>query len=242
MSDDTLGMMPRREVFNGVPVPYGAPTEELIRQANGNVPMCWAALVALAHDPSPRASEAIREATRSHDPYLRRAAIEAVASRPSSPDSVSSIVEALADRDGRVVRTACHAAATLGAREARDRVVALMKSSDASTREAALRALRALWDPDDFGAVFEVFRTDRSPRVKKEAAWTLRQHVADDTWQTLLDVWRRDPLHRHRLWACEIGAEFGGSRVVEALLLLRNDQDGSVRRAATKALSSFGAQ
>jgi HEAT repeat protein len=234
-------MKRRPELLNGVPVPYGAPTDELIQQAKGEAPACWAAFLALASDLSSRASEALREAMRSDDPYVRRAAIEAVAARPPDPDHASLIVEALEDPDGRVVHAACDAAATLGIREAHDRVVRLVTSADASTREVAVRALLALWHPADFTAVFDVFRKDRSLRVRKHAAWTLRKYVSEETWQPLFDAWSRDPLHRHRLWACEIAAEFGGPGVREQLSLLRNDQDGLVRRAATKALSAIGA-
>jgi HEAT repeat protein len=226
-------------MLNGVPVPYGAPTDELIQQAKGKAPARWAAFLALARDPSPQASDALREATRSDDPYVRRAAIEAVGARPLDPDSASLIVRALDDPDGRVVRTTCDAAATHRIDAAHDRVVRLVTSPDANTREVAVRALLALWQ-GDFTAVFEVFRKDRSPRVRKEAAWTLRKYVAAETWQPLFDVWSRDSVHRHRLWACEIAAEFGGPGVVEQLSLLRNDQDGLVRRAATKALSAIG--
>jgi len=130
---------------------------------------------------------------------------------------------------------------TFRIREAHDRVVELIKDPDASTREAAVRALRSLWEPDDFAGVFEVFLKDRSQKVKRKAAWTLRGQVVRGTWRPLFDAWCSDALHRHRQWACEIAAEFGGRDVQEQLLLLRNDGDGLVRRAATNALSAIAA-
>jgi HEAT repeat protein len=89
--------------------------------------------------------------------------------------------------------------------------------------------------------VFDTFRTDRSPEVRKEAAWTLRRHVTKETWRTLFDAWHHDSLHRHRCWACEIAADFGGPDLAESLSQLANDEDGLVRRAAKDALSRVGA-
>jgi HEAT repeat protein len=151
------------------------------------------------------------------------------------------MVRALGDPDGAVVRAACHAAAILRIPEAHNRVAELITNPDASTREVALGALRALWESGDFRAVFEVFQKDPSPGVRKEAAWTLRDRVTADTWRPLFEAWHEDPVHRHRLWACEIAAEFGGPDVVGQLSLLRNDHDGLVRRAATNALAVIGA-
>lgn len=50
--------------------------------------------------------------------------------------------------------------------------------------------------------------------------------------------WREDPLHRHRVWACEIAAVFGGADVIEALQMLATDPDGHVRRTAEHALAA----
>jgi len=222
-------------------VPYGVPTQELIQQANGAPPACWAAFVALAQDASSQALQALLEAAHSRDPHIRRAAIEAIASRQLSAAVTSAMIGALSDSDGAVVRAACHAATTLAARDAHERLVGLVASADPLTREVALGALRVLWDPGDFEVVFEVFRRDRSPTVRKKAAWTLRAHVTAETWRPLFEAWRQDPLHRHRLWACEIAAKFGRAEIREYLSMLAEDQDGLVRRAATRALSAIAA-
>jgi HEAT repeat protein len=234
-------MTQRPETLNGVPVPYGAPTQELILQANGAAPACWAAFVALAKDPSSQALQALIEGARGRDPHVRRAAVEAIASRPLNAEIAAVIIGALNDSDGSVVRTACRAAPALRTRDAHDRLIGLIASIDPHTREVALGALKVLWESDDFEVVFEVFRKDRSPRVQNEAASTLRARVTAGTWRPLFEAWRRDPLHRHRLWACEIGAKFGGADILEHLSVLAEDQDGHVRRAATKALSAIAA-
>lgn len=233
-------MKQRPETLNGVPVPYGAPIDELIAQAKGEVPARWVAFVALAHDPSSHARDALREAARSNDSHVRRIAIEALACRAPETDDTFLIVGALRDPDHVVVRTACEAAATLAIREAHDRVVELIVSVDASTREVALCALRQLWQSDDFRPVFRVFQNDPSPEVRKAAAWTLRNYVTADTWRPLFEAWYRDSVHRHRIWACEIAAEYGGPDVAERLKSLTGDQDGLVRRAAENALSAIG--
>jgi HEAT repeat protein len=231
-------MTQKPDRLNGVPVPYGAPTQELIQQANAAAPACWAAFVALAQDPSSQAQQARFEAARNRDPHVRRAAVEAIASRPVDTEIASVIIRALNDSDGAVVRTACDAAATLGTREAHERLVGLIASADSHTREVALRALRALWESRDFAAVFEIVRRDSSPSVQMEAAWTLRAHVTAETWRPLFEAWRRDPIDRHRLWACEIAATFGRADIAEHLSVLAEDQDGLVRRAASHALSA----
>jgi HEAT repeat protein len=234
-------MKRRQQIECGVPVPYGVPTGELVRQAKAQPPARWAAFVALAYDPSAEAADALRDAARDDDPHVRRAAIEAIGARVPDAYDAPLIVGALVDPSNVVVRTACDVAASLRIREAHDRVVQLLKDADANTRQTAARTLRALWEPQDFATLFEVLRSDPSPRVRKEAAWTLRDHVARDTWKALFEIWCRDPLHRHRVWACEIAAEFGGRETADHLSVLRNDNDGLVRRAANKALSAIGA-
>jgi HEAT repeat protein len=224
-------MKGRPQRAHGITVPYGAPTHELIAQTQGETAMRWVAFIALAHDPSSDARDALRRATRSPDPHVRRAAIEALSCRTVEPDDAALIVSAFADAAGHVVRTACEAAASARIRDAHAHVLALVSCADAATRRTALRALRHLWQADDFGAVFRVFQEDQSPEVRNEAAWTLR------AWVRLFAAWHRDGLHRHRLWACEIAREFGAHEVADSLAALTTDRDGLVRRAAKQALS-----
>src|SRR5437588_551242 len=81
------------------------------------------------------------------DPYLRRAALEAIGDHPSGRDASDVVLSMLHDRNGFVVRTACDVAAVLGLAGAHDRILELVGASEEATRLSALRALEGLWMP-----------------------------------------------------------------------------------------------
>ena len=153
----------------------------------------------------------------------------------------SVVCQALDDCDSVVVRAAMEAAANLRLQTAHERVLSLVTASDESTRLAALRAAEVLWHSSDFEAVFDRYLHDPSAAVRKQAAWTLHNNVGAEHWERVFLQWSRDPLPRHRLWACQLAGSFGSRAVVPALEELRANPDGHVRRAAEQALEQIGA-
>ena len=99
-------------------------------------------------------------------------------------------------------------AAELVIPEAHTEVVGLLKSNSPSTREAALRALEKLWQQADFETVLAVFKDDRSQEVRRTAGWTLWETRSAERASALVGLWRADPLPHHRVWACQVAAEF----------------------------------
>jgi hypothetical protein len=148
----------------------------------------------------------------------------------------------LSDRDPVVVRAACQAAGRQHLVDAHDFVARLLDADDASTRAAAVGALRELWREADFERVFGAFTSDASDEVRKEAAWTLRSATSAANWRALFGIWQVDPLPRHRKWACELAAEFGGREDLPALHHLTGDVNGHVRDHAVQALREFEAR
>jgi hypothetical protein len=199
-------------VWNGVPVPYEAPLAELLATAQQPGPQAWAAIRALAAKPEAEALAALARLARSADPQVRRSAIEALGLHLSGRAASEVIGQALQESDPLTVRAAIDAATRLGLDSAHERVLGLINTSDPATRLAALRALEALWQPQDFEAVFERYRRDPSDAVRKQAAWTLRRNVGAEHWAQLFATWSSDPLPRHRVWACQLAALRGSSR------------------------------
>jgi HEAT repeat protein len=170
---------------------------------------------------------------------VRRAALEAIGHHANGSKLEPLVLKRFDDRSPHVVRTACQSAASLGLFSAHDRILSLLNDSSPSTREVAVRALSSVWRPSDFDVVMKCFQKDHSNAVRKEASWTLGQHITKDNWKKLLCVWSTDSIPRHRSWACEIAGEFGSSNIREPLEKLLNDVDGHVRRAAKLALEKL---
>jgi HEAT repeat protein len=110
-----------------------------------------------------------------------------------------------------------------------------------STRLAALRALENLWHSSDFEAVFDRYLHDSSDSVRKQAACTLCRNVGESHWEEIFLAWSKDPVPRHRIWACQFAGEFGTSTIFPALIALQADPDGHVREAAQRAVEQIGA-
>lgn len=225
--------------WNGEPVPYDAPAVELAAQAEGGD---WAAFVALGADASVEATRQLSALSASPDWRIRRAAIEQPGHRRLDAEGVGLILAALRDRSAYVTRTALEAVRRQAEGAARGRVRELLAADDASTRRAALSALRTIWTAADYDRVRDVFLGDRCDGVRKEAAFALRDHVTDTTWRELVDLWRADTLPRHRVWACELIAQFGDASDGDVLVELAADRDGHVRKAAVRALDAMNSR
>jgi HEAT repeat protein len=98
-----------------------------------------------------------------------------------------------------------------------------------------------LWLDSDFEPVFKIHITDKNGNVRTQAAWTLRRNVAQGNWKTLFEVWQKDEMSRHRVWACELAAQFGTVSNLSVLKKLSDDKDGHVRKAAKKAIGILSA-
>ncbi len=233
--------MSEPRVINGMEVPLGADLGALRDLVRGNGAARWAGFVALGHRPEPEALDILLEAAGSPDWSIRRAAVEAIALHHEARRASGVLTGLLDDESPFVVRTACDAAAALGLMEARNTVLRLLASPEAETRRAAVRTISTLWVHGDFGRIFDVHRNDPIVDVRREAAWVLKDHVDPSQWRPLFELWRRDPLHRHRRWACEVAAAVGDQSVRPALESMLADHDGHVRRAAERAYARLTA-
>jgi HEAT repeat protein len=200
---------------------------------------CWAAIVALAHSPDPHALQYLGDLASFSDPLVRRYVVQWIGRCPDGAKLAGVVVERLRDPHGSVVRTAAHVAGELAISEAHAGVVALLGDTAPATREAGLWALEKLWQEADFELVLKVFESDASQKVRRTAGWTLRGTRTASTAAVLVELWRADPLARHRVWACEIVAEFQQRQFYECLTHLTGDRDGHVRKAAKRALQAL---
>jgi hypothetical protein len=229
----------RPPTWNGEPIPYDEPIEVLQTRVRAVASAAGAAIRALAEHPEPEALKFLVDLARARDPYLRRAALEAIGDHASGRDASEVVLSLLHDRIGFVVRTACDVAAVLGLASAHDRILELVGASEEATRLSALRALEGLWVSSDFEKVFARYVGDQSDEVRKRAAWTLNKNVGRENWKRAYESWSSDRLARHRVWACSIAERFGDRSALASLNALRADLDGHVRHAAERAAKSM---
>jgi HEAT repeat protein len=229
-------MATRPSLNNGVPIPYDNEVEELRRRVKNPGPEAWAACLALGYKADKNAFEILEELAVSDDWRYRRSAIEAMAVHRLALTRIAFFCGCLEDPSPYVVRTACQVVADLKLDDAHDSLRKLVHSGAADTRIAALRALKELWKPSDYALVFSVFQSDVSEQVRRQATWTLRSNVDKGNWVPLFEAWRADPLHRHRVWACELAGKFGGNNLSQTLKAMLKDPDGHVSKAAARAL------
>lgn len=211
---------------------------ELLSQLLVAGPSAWAAFRQLAARGDEASLRVLCEQAQAPDWRYRRVAIEALASHALVSRARQVIVVALGDASPYVARTACEAVGRLAIPQARPGISALARDPDSATREAALRAWAAVWRPEDFEPVYQIYAQDKVEQVRREAAGLLRQHADAASWQRLFAAWSMAPFGRHRVWACELAARFGVAAAEAALRELLHDKDGHVRKAASRALAA----
>jgi len=221
--------------LNGIPIPYDTSVAELENMMRAPAPQCWVAIIALGHIPGLESLGLLAQQLTSSDPYVRRAALEAIGFHPEGDKLEQDVLRCFRHSSDVVSREACRTSASLRLGSAHDNVVALFGASSESTRLTAVAALSKLWHATDLDKLITVFQYDRSEKVRKEAAWVLRAHATPDNCQVLFHLWWADAVSRHRKWACELAAAFDVQCIEKQLDMLTNDPDGHVRRAAQVA-------
>jgi HEAT repeat protein len=224
----------RPPVWGGIPSEL--PIAELANRLKKPGTEAWAAITALAQNPSSEAFQLLVQCAASSDWTFRRIAIEALSHHALAGNARTLICAALRDSSPYVVRTACEAVGRLQFSEAHDDLRRLLSSVEAATRAAAIRALHSLWQPDDFAPVFRLSLSDPAQFVRREAAWLLRETAQSTTWRELFEAWKNAELPRLRFWACQLAELYGSDGVRLDLERLTKDRDGHVRKAAGKAL------
>jgi HEAT repeat protein len=210
-------------------------------------PICTASLThvsirALVARDDADALTILRDASAENDQFLRRTAIETIGRHPGGRALHTVILAALTDPSDYVVRTACKVVEDWAWGEAHDLLMALLKSPSHATRRTAIHALSPIWRETDFRAVFDIYTRDPERTVRREAAWTLRERVGTPDWLQLFGAFRTDDPPRHRMWACELAARFGGRDMNPILATRASDHDGHVRKAATRAIEMLAAR
>jgi HEAT repeat protein len=236
-----LEFMEWPQQINGTPILYDAPLEILLEHIKSHSAKTGPAFVALGAHSSEQSLAALVSTAKGKDADFRRAAVEAIACHSLGITQAKLICDLFQDSDEIVVRAACRAASNLKLSESHSQILAFLNSKNPKTREVALEALNNLWLDSDFEQVFKVHTTDRNSNVRKQAAWTLQKNIAQKNWSKLFEIWHKDETSRHRVWACELAAQFGSESTLPILEKLSNDRDGHVRKAAKKAIGILSA-
>ncbi|MCP4643768.1 MAG: HEAT repeat domain-containing protein [bacterium] len=221
---------------NGVVVPHEASVADLAAMLKLPPPECWAAMKALGIKSTQESLDVLAAQISSDDPYVRRAALEAVGDHSDGTCLEGQVLKCFDDTSQLVVRQACATAATLGLASGHDQVAALLEAPSEATRCKAIAAISVLWKSSDFDMLVKLYCNDHENSVRKDAAWVLYEHVTSDTCRRLFELYCADSIPRHRGWACELCARFKMSGVDGTLERLTQDSDGHVRSAAQAAL------
>lgn len=184
----------------------------------------------------------LADAAAARDQFLRRTALEVIGRHSLGRDLQALVLDALGDSSEYVVRTACDIVERWRLLEARERVLALLASPSAATRECAIRTLGAIWIDPDFSLIFGSYTKDSEIDVRREAASVLRRRAGPANWRTLFDAFHVDDLARHRRWACELAECFSGPEILPLLATLSVDIDGHVRKAASTAFQTVSSR
>ena len=200
----------------------------------------WAACLALGTKPEEAAFDVLREALRDPDWQIRRLALEAIKRHARAREAAPEIVQQLFDVDDLVRQMACKICGELGLQSAHAGVLQLLEVENPDVRDVALCTLLTLWQDGDFERVYRCYREDPQRAVRIAAAKVLRRKANFATWRRLFIVWSVDREVRHRLWACELAARFGGQAAKWMIEPLARDRNRNVREAAVTALAGLG--
>jgi HEAT repeat protein len=222
-----------------VPILWDASVAHLCRVVNTPGPEAWAACIALGCKPEEAAFQALERSAVTDDWRYRRIAVEAMAAHPLAGARDHVFIESLDDPSPYVVGSACVAVGHYRLTAARERLVGLLKARSETTRAAALDGLQHLWVPAVYEFVLSMYLKDPSKKVRRRAARALYVDVTPDTSRHLFDLWRSDPLHHHRVWACDLARRFGDPTYTVSLEDMLDDRDGHVRKAAQRALEEL---
>ena len=235
-----LWSMSKREahgrIVNATPIAYGSSTEALLDVIDRGGEPRAAAFAALCDKGDPEALRTILEYSESNDWRLRRLAAEHLGHWGSNSSALSALRElAAGDESEFVVRSALDQLGQFGDLESQSLVLSLALDSSEETQLVALRALERLGSSAHFEPIFALFGDTQTDRARKQTGWLLRAIADSETWPVLFSAFESDPLHRHRVWACDLAAEFGTPADLRLLALLLEDRDGHVRKAAKAA-------
>ena len=146
------------------------------------------------------------------------------------------IIKGLNSSNDAVFRTACETARNLRYSPVASLIAEGLKSKSIATVESSLRGLEYAWDDECFEQVFCVYKTHKSIRVKKAAAYPLCTHASLGTWKSIFTEFSSDSIDRHRVFACKIAYKFGDKGVLESLRNLARDKNGHVRWYSERTL------
>jgi HEAT repeat protein len=197
------------------------------------------ALRQLADREDKDALTALAKAAVDNDQFVRRTAVETVGRHPLGRSMGALILAALKDPSSYVVRTACEVVARWKLSKAHELILALLDDPSPATRQSAIRSLNEIWSDADFPLMVHIYSKDSNIRVRREAAFVLRQRASLQNWRPLFDKFYVEDLARHRQWACELAEAFSGTETLPLLSQLSLDRDGHVRKAALKAIKTI---
>lgn len=105
------------------------------------------------------------------DQFVRRTAIEVIGQHPHGRGLQAVVLSALDDPSEFMVQAACDVIAGWHLSTGHDLVMRLLKDASPATRQAALRAVDAIWVDTDYPLIFGLYSQDPIVDVRRDAAW-----------------------------------------------------------------------
>lgn len=146
------------------------------------------------------------------------------------------IIKGLENKNSSVFRTACETARKLRYTPAAKLISVGLKSKSVATIVSSLHGLEYVWSDEYFESVINIFKTHKSIKVKKAAAYPLWMNASHDNWISIFSEFSIDDIDRHRIIACKIAFKFGDKDIIKPLMNLTLDKNGHVRWHSKQAL------
>lgn len=199
----------------------------------------WAAVRALGELGREEALEPLQGAMNDENPFVRRAAVQALGSLVAQSDSgvTQALTNALADGDQYVRREAIEALERLGPEDGWDPFIYALQDGFRDIRMAGLRVIGTCAEPWAVDLLVDALG-DVDPHVRKTATKTLAT-LGEPAVEALIDALshREWIVRQYAAWAL---VDIRPVQAVDALIEALEDREAIVREVAARALGAIG--
>lgn len=199
----------------------------------------WAAVRALGEIGRVEAAAPLRGAMNDENPFVRRAAVQALGMLGANggEDVSAALVDALADGDPYVRREAIEALERIGPVGGWDPFVYALQDEFRDVRMAGLRALGTCGEPWTIDLLVGALG-DVDPHVRKTATKTLVA-LGGSTVEALIVALGHEEwiVRQYAAWAL---SEIRPVQALDALIAALTDREAVVREVAARALGAIG--
>ncbi len=202
---------------------------ELIEATKQTPPLCWKAYEALASHPSNEAIAALAQLVNHPDWTHKRAAIAGIGNHKNGIQLKDLLLTFLTNSNTFIVLATIRALAKMKSTKAHEKIQPFTQSGELPIRQAAIEALRTIWQKSDFDYLIELYSSEKQEAIQKTIGFVLVEQVNAENWEAFFSLFKNDLLARHRLWALQIATQYSSDKIKYANYFLQ-DLDGHIQK------------